>query len=135
MSSLELNQQQVDHLYYNAYDLFGGDGSDDLTFEYTGRGMVGYGGEPSRTCFGYTGEDYALVAFELGRLMLQAELEQRGDRLTSIDGEDALYQVSSNMYELGAPSRDAMGRGTIYYWRNVTVAEGVKIPREVDEWG
>lgn len=125
---MTLTQEQVDYLHTNAYDLFNGDGADDIRWKYTGRGMVGYAGEASRHCFGWVGDDYALVTFELAKLQYCAALNERGETLAEVDGDTAAYEIGTRMYELGGPSRDSMGYSTIYYWRDVVVGDDVVLP-------
>lgn len=79
---------------------------DEIRTDYSGRGMYG------RTCLGYTGEDVIMFAFHLAITLTE----------TARMHEPELFDVEEYLIMMGNPSMDSMGRSTIYYWPNVTLA-------------
>ncbi len=86
---------------------------------YSGRGMY------NQHCFGYVTENPALIQLELARIHLKRMIvsDQCDSFLdSSVDNvfDEIAYAVAD---DIGAPTSDSMGRGTIYYWRGITVAD------------
>lgn len=88
-----------------------------LRTHYSGRFMFG------KSCVGVVADDPLLFAFDLALLT--------GD----VDQDDPIMpgDLRDELEFLGTMSSDSMGRGTIWYWTRVTVAEDVADIEEEDE--
>lgn len=76
-------------------------GDDQLRPDYSGRGMYG------KTCIAYEGDEPTVFMLDLAE--------------TIIGETPSFGELRDCIEEIGEPSRDSMGLGSIYYWRGITV--------------
>ena len=82
------------------------DEHDEIRSDYSGRGMWG------DECIAYTGPEPMLFAFDMARVIAG---QQPGSDETSVE------DVRQVLVDLDGPVTDQLGRGTVWYWPQVTV--------------
>lgn len=89
---------------------------DAVRADYSGRGMFG------ERCVGFVGTDAeaAVFGFVLAAEILAA---RRSDPFEHVVAADLIHDLTDVVRRL-VPSTDSMGRSTIYYWSNVSLADG-----------
>ncbi|QPO17087.1 hypothetical protein SEA_LILBEANIE_9 [Gordonia phage Lilbeanie] len=98
-----ITQAQVDEAIQES-----GSDDDDVRASYSGRAMFGRG------CLGYTGTYPTQFAFWLAVQIAKVD--------TGSESPDS-YEIANALSEMEEPRVDSLGRGTIYYWPEITVEE------------